>query len=459
MPSLSMNDFLLLALLSPLCSTAPVDEILYTEAILGPVPTSKSVHAFFSNEGVMTVAGPNVEQAPTTQHRGYLLETPGLWPLEADASLPSAHGALKVTADGIKAYAYGVSANFQPELGPKTSFFSAPSDTKYLPTTDGRLYSQDQLFELKSDGSIAVSAAPFGTEPRPNQSIAGEWAADTKSVFKYDSVSGAWVTSNQVSAGALAAGIDGEGNYATLHLQEGVPFLEYFERSPFGFWVSHGTATYSGKTDDLYNARLTVRDGWAVLNKRSGGHAVFSVDVAGEVQEVDVYDRQADTPHYWVHPEANGNLTRYRVLNLHEHNAVDLLGTADVNTVPVKGGDQVLQLKGLSTYQGFKVLWIGSMAGTAPGIEYSGDIIPLNFGPYLSYLLNNTGSANITNQIALLNNSGIAQATVAIPALHVSLLGTELNHVGLVYRPIPSGSSIDPYYRLVGPIPLTITQD
>lgn len=454
-----MHDFLLLALLSPLYSTTPVDEILYSEAILGPVPTSKSVHAFFSSQGVMTVAGPNVEQAPTTQHRGYLLETPGLWPLEADASSPSTHGVLKVTADGIKAYAYGVSADFQPELGPKTAFFSASSDSKYLPTTDGRLYSQDHLFELKSDGSIAVSAAPFGTEPRPNQSISGEWAADTKAVFEYDSPSGAWVTSNQVSAGALATGIDAEGNYATLQLQEGVPFLEYFERSPFGFWVSHGTAAYSGKTDDLYNARLTVRDGWVVLNKRSGGHAVFSAKVQGEVREVDVYDREAGSPHYWVHPEADGNLTRYRVLNLHEHKAVDLLGTADVDTVSVKGGDQVLQLKGLSTYEGFKVLWIGSITGTSPGIEYSGDIIPLNFGPYLAYLLNNTGNSNIVNQVALLNNGGTAQATVTIPALHVSLLGIELNHVGLVYRPIPSGSSVDPYYSLAGPIPLTITQD
>lgn len=78
-------------------------------------------------------------------------------------------------------------------------------------------------------------------------------------------------------------------------------------------------------------------------------------------------------------------------------------------------------------------LMLGSISGTAPGIQVQGVTIPLNYDVYTHFTLTQPNAGFIQNQLGRLDPGGNATAAFFVPAgLSKDLVGLEINHAYVV---------------------------
>ncbi len=108
--------------------------------------------------------------------------------------------------------------------------------------------------------------------------------------------------------------------------------------------------------------------------------------------------------------------------------------SGDVDQVSVGGGGaQTLALDAGLASAGLVYLVLGSATGTEPGFPVGADVLPLAIDVYLLFTLANPNVPPLSGSLGMLDASGRASATFALPpGVGASLVGTELNHAAVV---------------------------
>lgn len=98
---------------------------------------------------------------------------------------------------------------------------------------------------------------------------------------------------------------------------------------------------------------------------------------------------------------------------------------------------QVLELNaGPSAGPGLWYVLLGSMSGTAPGIDLGGVVLPLVPDAYTDLLLSHPNGPLLQNSLGSLNASGEASAQLSLPPkAGGALVGLELHHVFVLVEP------------------------
>lgn len=453
-----------LQLLAPLLlceiASAQIDYVDYQIARIGNSP---NMYLYPTEGGIIASVSAFSLSIVDINNTEYFLEPTGYWRASVDQQIEAAfiNEDHVMTFNGNSAVATVAALEssqddaFQPSLGGSLAALSVLySNPNSLPSPCGRILTGTKMLEFDGVSVLELSGPPF--VPRRGDSVAGDWAADTNTLYNYDALNDSWASANSIPSSTNCVAVDEAGNYAAVR-QNGTEWsVEYYERSPFGFWTLAGAAPLPFNLS-VASFRAALSGNHVTVNDSIQRFAVLSVDPSGITLE-DSYEIGVDgQANYWVHPNADGSIQRIQIIEQNEFEAPDLVATTDTDTVSALGGTQTIDLQGLSTYTDFQILWLGSLTGTTPGVQYGGDTIPLNFDAYLGYLLNFTGSSNITNQVGLLDANAKTTATVLIPPLDNALIGLEINHVGLAYQPVDGSLLIDRYQSFVGPISLTVT--
>lgn len=374
-----------------------------------------------------------------------------------------------VLPNRLRVTALGLNELFQPVYAAELASVELPevenirSTAGGLPIIDGRIYSWD-------GSQISDRAAPAGFSIF--DSIAGDWAIRNAGggdweVYAYDASEDDWDlqttlgVSDDVEFGSPA--IDAQGNCAFLYRQSNFVTAEvgnrvrFFRREPGGGWTDLGLADFPEGTLGVQGESLYLTGDYLVCNRQGMRYVVYGVG-SGGLTQLEVYERGAfGQPVYWVHPRADGQLVRYRSVSQFPFQVFDVFPAADTAEVPASGGTQVLELNHLDTYVDFQFLWLGSVSGTSPGVPYGGLQVDLNPDAYFNYLLQFAGNTNITGQVGLLDSSGQATATVVIPPVGPELVGLELRHAALGFRPDDGSVPAARVQFVTDPIPLVIT--
>jgi hypothetical protein len=106
----------------------------------------------------------------------------------------------------------------------------------------------------------------------------------------------------------------------------------------------------------------------------------------------------------------------------------------DVSSISLAtGGSQVLTLEGGASRAGWFYFILGSVTGTAPGIDFGGGVVlPLNFDVYMNLILNSPGLGAFGAFQGTLDGTGHAVATFTLPPImDPSLVGVTINHAYL----------------------------
>jgi hypothetical protein len=128
--------------------------------------------------------------------------------------------------------------------------------------------------------------------------------------------------------------------------------------------------------------------------------------------------------------------------------------TADTTTARVgSGGSQHFQLDAGAPLAGKAYYLVGSMTGTAPGVDLGPVTLPLVLDRYTSFTLANANSALFPSSRGQLDGAGRASATVVLPpALSPALIGRTLFHAYVVFDTPGTGKA----KFASNPFPLTL---
>ena len=397
----------------------------------------------------------------------------GLWDPVDGVRLAQADFAYRIDTSAapqrLRVLPYELNGLFQPSYGPELASVALPDVVSIRATAEGRPLIDGRIYRW--DGAqLTDRAAPVGFSIF--DSIAGDWAVRNAGggaweVFAYDAVDDDWDlqttlgVSDDVEFGSPA--IDAQGNCAFLYRQSNFVTAEvgnrvrFFRRETGSTWTDLGQVDFPEGPLGIQGDSLQLTDQHLVCNREGKRYVVYGVGEQGLTQ-LEVYERKLnEEPIYWVHARANGSLIRYRAVAESAFQAFDVFPAADTAEVPASGGSQTLQLNHLDTYVDFQVLWLGSVSGTSPGVPYGGLQVDLNPDPYFNYLLQFAGSTNIVGQVGLLDSSGQAAATVVVPPVGPELIGLEVRHAALGFRPEDGTPAAARVQFVTDPVPLVIT--
>ena len=132
-----------------------------------------------------------------------------------------------------------------------------------------------------------------------------------------------------------------------------------------------------------------------------------------------------------------GGYTRNNVGGLRdtwEYGIAKLTLTANTPTISIaNGGRQTLTLNA-GTGLGSKLYWIfGSLTGTMPGVDLTGIHIPLVPDVYTDIVIGAVNSKEFTNFKGTLSATGVATASLNVPAKLPIPVGFKLHHAYVVY--------------------------
>lgn len=113
--------------------------------------------------------------------------------------------------------------------------------------------------------------------------------------------------------------------------------------------------------------------------------------------------------------------------------------SADGGPISVwQGGVQNLILDAGVQSAGSLYMMLGSLSGTAPGLNLPGfPFVPLNFDPYFELRLASPGLPPLTGALGFLDANGRATAAAFTGALPPNFAGLELHHAAVVIDPFP----------------------
>lgn len=129
----------------------------------------------------------------------------------------------------------------------------------------------------------------------------------------------------------------------------------------------------------------------------------------------------------------NGSFGAVHVIGVRA-SQLSVLTTEESSISLSSGGSQRLQLHACQQLAGQLYLIIGSATGTQPAKWIDGLALGLLPDFYMAASTIGANSAPFTNTLGLLNATGVANASIDVPAgLNAALLGVELHHAGLVF--------------------------
>ncbi|MCB9917023.1 MAG: right-handed parallel beta-helix repeat-containing protein [Planctomycetes bacterium] len=129
--------------------------------------------------------------------------------------------------------------------------------------------------------------------------------------------------------------------------------------------------------------------------------------------------------------DANGSL-RKLPLDIGAVESQDSFGGDIASIAATTGGTQTLTIDAGTSQAGRIYLVLGSTSGLTPGFDLAGYTVPLTVDTWLGFTLANANRAYLGKTLGFLDAKGRAVATVSLPPLSQSMIGTVFAHTAIV---------------------------